>query len=88
MVRSKSWRRHKTKSKENKCYKNLLQTDWNSFDTKKEFQNYCKYKSKKLRDNMTTCSCWMCGNPDYPKHQFLSKKVDDYEIQEAFKKYK
>lgn len=78
MNRTKDWRLAKTKSKKDAFYNILIDTHWNSYDSKEEFHDKMKSRAKHLLNNKKSCSCYMCGNPRrFWKDKTLQEKIFD-----------
>ena len=49
-----------------------------TFETEEDLQEYLHQFGKSHADNMTPCSCWMCGNPrKWHGEKTLDEKVAD-----------
>ena len=84
--RSRAWRRLENSRVENKAFKKFKfhSFSYDSMETKNEENKRLKERTKYSKNNMTNCSCYMCGNPSYPKLKNLSKQTDNHEIKEFF----
>lgn len=85
MNRTRSWRRKQSNRIEKKAYLKIKESQsfnyLNTDDSHKEILQSAKY----LKNNMKNCSCYMCGNPRYPKLKHLPRNTDTFEIKDKFK---
>lgn len=72
--RGRNWRRKQSVNKKMKAFKRLYNTDSPLFFAG-DFRERCLDRANRYKDNMTLCSCHMCGNPrKYSKDLTIQEK--------------
>lgn len=91
-LRDRSWRRFQSKKRELYVFKKLKATMYvfsnevgiqldGKFISKNDF---ILMRAKRVKENMKTCSCFLCKVSGIPKLKDLKKSCDNLEINDSF----